>query len=58
MSLELEHELANAAPTLLVIGVPSAASKTSSDVVASLSAMLGVGARHPVMLVRTRTEFV
>jgi hypothetical protein len=58
MSLELEHELANAAPTLLVIGRAVRSVETSSDVVASLSAMLGVGARHPVMLVRTRTEFV
>ena len=42
--------------TLLVIGVPFGGPGATADVVGSLAPLLGNGARHPVMLVRTRAE--
>ena len=53
---ELERELAGEQPTLLVNGVPFGGTGAIADVVGSLAPMLGTGARHPVMLVRTRAE--
>jgi sulfate transport system ATP-binding protein len=56
LGTELERELAGEQPTLLVIGVPFGGTSATADVVGSLAPMLGTGARHPVMLVRTRAE--
>ena len=56
LGTELERELAGEQPTLLVIGVPFGGTGAIADVVGSLAPMLGTGARHPVMLVRTRAE--
>jgi hypothetical protein len=56
LGTELERELASEQPTLLVIGVPFGGPGATADVVGSLATLLGTGARHPVMLVRTRAE--
>jgi sulfate transport system ATP-binding protein len=56
LGTELERELSGEQPTLLVIGVPFGGTGATADVVGSLAPMLGTGARHPVMLVRTRAE--
>ncbi len=56
LGTELERELAGEQPTLLVIGVPFGGTGATAEVVGSLTPMLGTGARHPVMLVRTRAE--
>jgi sulfate transport system ATP-binding protein len=56
LGTELERELATDQPTLLVIGVPYGSPAATADVVGSLAPMLGDGARHSVMLVRTRAE--
>jgi sulfate transport system ATP-binding protein len=57
LASELERELENEAPTLLVIGVPwSGGPGAAAEVVRSFAPMFGAGAKHPVMLVRARTE--